>query len=425
VLTDSYGRYRYFHQGTGIWEIVRDTTGSPIAIYVNASAGEGLSPSSISSTFGSVAPAGFSSGSGSGGVYINKSSTVAQSLSTGFYHDGIERWSLGEDYIAGDRSYFALWSDKGVVASGVWASSDVLAIAWGGAESQLAGNTPRIAGQQGVDGPKWRFNQVFTPGSNPDTYSDPYQFYFNCPTLQASGSGVYAALFQSALNAGVATAFDSGGVQVNVSGAREGLKIINQTLGGGTRASYVIVGAGGSTGYKFGCDIAGANTQNWGIYDYASTSYRVYIDPDGMIAIGGTSPNQQLDVSRSQNADTCIQVTNVNQGTSARAGFVAAAYNSIYLKAFAFESGYATYGGHTALFSGTGSRLYLGTANVLHHYFDAAAPGTFVMAAATTAGASIRLAHGAAPSSPVNGDMWTTTAGLYVRINGATVGPLT
>jgi hypothetical protein len=44
---------------------------------------------------------------------------------------------------------------------------------------------------------------------------------------------------------------------------------------------------------------------------------------------------------------------------------------------------------------------------------------------ATTSIPSIRLPHGAAPTSPTNGDMWTTTAGLYVRINGATVGPLT
>jgi hypothetical protein len=44
--------------------------------------------------------------------------------------------------------------------------------------------------------------------------------------------------------------------------------------------------------------------------------------------------------------------------------------------------------------------------------------------AATTAISSVRLPHGTAPTSPVNGDMWTTTAGLYVRINGVTVGPL-
>lgn len=44
--------------------------------------------------------------------------------------------------------------------------------------------------------------------------------------------------------------------------------------------------------------------------------------------------------------------------------------------------------------------------------------------AGTTAISCMRLAHGSAPTSPVNGDMWTTTAGLFVRINGATVGPL-
>ncbi len=44
--------------------------------------------------------------------------------------------------------------------------------------------------------------------------------------------------------------------------------------------------------------------------------------------------------------------------------------------------------------------------------------------ACTTAISSCRLAHGTAPTSPINGDMWTTTAGLFVRINGTTVGPL-
>ncbi len=44
--------------------------------------------------------------------------------------------------------------------------------------------------------------------------------------------------------------------------------------------------------------------------------------------------------------------------------------------------------------------------------------------ACTTANASLNFPHGTAPTSPVNGDMWTTTAGLYARINGSTVGPL-
>lgn len=42
------------------------------------------------------------------------------------------------------------------------------------------------------------------------------------------------------------------------------------------------------------------------------------------------------------------------------------------------------------------------------------------LAAGTTAVSSINIPHGAAPTSPVNGDMWTTTAGLFIRINGVT-----
>lgn len=44
--------------------------------------------------------------------------------------------------------------------------------------------------------------------------------------------------------------------------------------------------------------------------------------------------------------------------------------------------------------------------------------------AGTTGVSSLRIAHGSAPTAPVDGDTWTTTAGIYVQINGTTVGPL-
>lgn len=50
--------------------------------------------------------------------------------------------------------------------------------------------------------------------------------------------------------------------------------------------------------------------------------------------------------------------------------------------------------------------------------------GTITTVTPTTSLASINLPHGVAPSAPTNGDVWTTTAGMYVRINGVTVGPL-
>lgn len=40
---------------------------------------------------------------------------------------------------------------------------------------------------------------------------------------------------------------------------------------------------------------------------------------------------------------------------------------------------------------------------------------------ASASGASgFNIPHGAAPSAPVNGDIWTTSAGMFVRINGVT-----
>jgi hypothetical protein len=46
------------------------------------------------------------------------------------------------------------------------------------------------------------------------------------------------------------------------------------------------------------------------------------------------------------------------------------------------------------------------------------------IAASTTSASSLNLAHGVAPTAPTNGDVWTTTTGMYTRINGSTVGPL-
>jgi hypothetical protein len=40
--------------------------------------------------------------------------------------------------------------------------------------------------------------------------------------------------------------------------------------------------------------------------------------------------------------------------------------------------------------------------------------------AATVSAASLNLAHGTAPTGAINGDVWTTTSGLFARINGNT-----
>lgn len=49
---------------------------------------------------------------------------------------------------------------------------------------------------------------------------------------------------------------------------------------------------------------------------------------------------------------------------------------------------------------------------------------TLQLQAAVAGGASLNIPHGTAPTSPVDGDVWTTSAGIFVRVNGTTVGPL-
>ena len=66
---------------------------------------------------------------------------------------------------------------------------------------------------------------------------------------------------------------------------------------------------------------------------------------------------------------------------------------------------------------------YLTTASAASTY-AALAGATFTglvsTPASTTTTAGLRIAHGAAPTTPVNGDVWTTTSGLFARINGGT-----
>lgn len=71
-----------------------------------------------------------------------------------------------------------------------------------------------------------------------------------------------------------------------------------------------------------------------------------------------------------------------------------------------------------ALWNGTGGSA-LKNSNVTISVDD-----TVITVASDTTAAGLRIPHGAAPTSPTNGDIWSTTAGFYVRVNGSTVGPL-
>ncbi len=90
------------------------------------------------------------------------------------------------------------------------------------------------------------------------------------------------------------------------------------------------------------------------------------------------------------------------------------------------NTGAANYGfiSYSGLDPSAGVGLLMGSTGVASIGIAISASTQLNLAAGTTAVSSMRLAHGSAPTSPVNGDMWTTTSGLFVRINGSTVGPL-
>jgi hypothetical protein len=89
-------------------------------------------------------------------------------------------------------------------------------------------------------------------------------------------------------------------------------------------------------------------------------------------------------------------------------------------------------GNVTITSNSTGAALFIeqaGTGNILTLH-DQASDTTFVAIDANgkistipseaTNGAGFNVPHGAAPTTPVNGDIWTTTSGLFMRQNGTT-----
>ena len=88
------------------------------------------------------------------------------------------------------------------------------------------------------------------------------------------------------------------------------------------------------------------------------------------------------------------------------------------LIATAGDSGNGTTGTYTKFATGgLGNALLSESGTVI------TSTGRLILPATSTTQAGLNTPHGTAPTSPVNGDLWTTTAGLYAQINGSTVGP--
>ena len=119
-----------------------------------------------------------------------------------------------------------------------------------------------------------------------------------------------------------------------------------------------------------------------------------------------------------------LQNTSATAGNFAGIGFNSAGGSDVAAIHAIFTShGAGTSSGHLVFSTSNGApapteRLRIDSAGI------STFAGSIVAVASTTSVPSIRMPHGTAPTAPTNGDVWTTTAGIYVRINGTTVGPL-
>lgn len=144
------------------------------------------------------------------------------------------------------------------------------------------------------------------------------------------------------------------------------------------------------------------------------TAKNIAINPfGGNILIGKTSDSTLALLQVAGNATFDNVITFTGSGVAAYADTTARIYNQ---------------NGIGPTISGSNIELRTGSSGTLAVSVDGSQNSTFygtlITVASSITKSGLRLPHGSAPTSPTNGDLWTTTTGLYVRINGVTVGPL-
>ena len=147
-----------------------------------------------------------------------------------------------------------------------------------------------------------------------------------------------------------------------------------------------------------------------------NTNYqKVMTFNDSNVGIGTSSPTSLLTVNQAANTTDGTQATYgfqlSNQGTANITIGSNASFN--YIQSWASKPLVVNSQGNNTLLNPTSGNVGIGTTSPT---------ASCHTGASTTARASLCLPHGAAPTTPVNGDIWTTTAGLFIRINGVTNG---
>ena len=246
-------------------------------------------------------------------------------------------------------------------------------------------------------------------GANSSTFQT-YLYGANALALVGVGADFTKGYIAAYLTAGFASAplvLQSTGSNVLIGGTTDitgsgGLKVFGTTAGSAGAGALVVQGG-----------ISVGNTGSAASYFGGAATFA------GNLTVGNSNTNQLL----------TIQSATAGLGQ----GAALVLKNNTTIMGYFGRSSYISSGGVNTDAPALGATTGLGlnffvneTTNALALASTGAATfaGTVIAPAATASLAPLRIPHGTAPTSPTNGDMWTTTAGLFIRINGATVGPL-
>lgn len=154
---------------------------------------------------------------------------------------------------------------------------------------------------------------------------------------------------------------------------------------------------------------------------------------NGTVALTASSTNYIVTNRTTDAVTVATNTTNWNDTTNYRRLYSVVTGTSTVTSWIDFRNAYAastgggggTPGGSNTYVQFNNSGSFGGNANFTYDATtNTLTTGTVATSASNTTRAGLKLPHGAAPTSPVDGDMWTTSTGLYVRIGSATVGPL-
>jgi hypothetical protein len=195
------------------------------------------------------------------------------------------------------------------------------------------------------------------------------------------------------------------------------------TLSADTTANTVRIGggvAGGNAATRFELYTGATSTTTTGTL-WTSVDTAGFFDHRARMRVrGDSSGSSALDVG-SDTAAAQFMRFNTAAGNARDIQYATAGQRRFALRATADAESGSDAGSNFQLISYTDAGVAKTTIFDINRATGAFTLGTLLATLASATGtAGLRLPHGAAPTSPVDGDMWTTTAGLFVRINGVT-----